>query len=59
MLTPTDRIIMLDVLFGVRLAVAGDGYHLEVTGPESIVEAATPMLRRYRRELVECLRRSC
>lgn len=56
MLTPADRIAMLDVLYGVRVAVAPDGQHLTVTGPRLAVQAVAPMLRHNRASLMEYLR---
>ena len=55
MLTPADRIVMLNVLYGVRVAVAPDGRHLRVTGPSAAVHAAAPMLRHRRDELLAYL----
>lgn len=52
MLAPADRLAMLDVLYGVRVAVAPDGQHLTVTGPSAAVHAAAPMLRQQRNALL-------
>ena len=51
-MTPVDRIAMLDILYGVRVAVAPDGQHITVTGPSAVVHAAAPMLRQQRNALL-------
>lgn len=47
-----DRIVVLDILYGVRLSVAADGWHLQVTGPSAVVPAIVPMIKHYRAELL-------
>lgn len=55
MLTPADRMAMLDIRYGVRVTLTADGRHLDVAGPSIIVEAAEPMLRHFRADLVRHL----
>jgi hypothetical protein len=54
-MSPADRIAMLAIM-GARITVAKDGEHLIVVGPDVVVQAAAPVLRLYRDELIACLR---
>ncbi|MHB1095569.1 MAG: hypothetical protein ACYC3F_05290 [Gemmatimonadaceae bacterium] len=56
MLTPADRLVMLDVLYDLRVSLAPDGEHIDVTGPTEALTAATPMLWKYRADFVAHLR---
>lgn len=47
---------MLEVHYGVSVALAADGRHLDVTGPRLGVEAAVPMLLQQRAVLLAHLR---
>ena len=47
-----DRIVMLDILYGIRLSVATDGWHLQVTGPSALVPAIVPMIQHHRAALL-------
>ncbi len=47
---------MLDILYGVRVVLAGDGLRLLVTGPKAVVEVPIPMLTLHREALLAYLR---
>ena len=47
-----DRLALLEVHYGIRIALAPDGQHLDVDGPSLAVDAAEPMLRQYRDALL-------
>jgi hypothetical protein len=57
MLTLSDRLVMLDVLYDVRVTLTPDGGHLDVSGPAQIVDAVTPMLKRHRTALIAYMTR--
>ena len=47
-----DRLALLEVHCGIRIALTPDGQHLDVDGPSLAVDAAEPMLRQYRDALL-------
>ena len=51
-----DVLFLLDVFYGVRVGLSDDAAHLIVRGPDAAVEAALPMLRLRKPELVAHLR---
>jgi hypothetical protein len=55
-MTPADVILLMDVLFEVRIALAPDGEHLAVTGNAAAIECATPKLTQMKPELLGYLR---
>ncbi len=55
-MAPEDVLFLLDVFYGCRVALTPDREHLDVQGPAAAVEAASPMLRLRKPELVAHLR---
>ena len=55
-MTVEDRLLMLDVLFGLRVALAPDGAHVILRGPPDAVEAASPMVLLHKSEILDHLR---
>jgi len=55
-MTPADVILLMDVLFEVRIALAPDGEHLAVTGNAAAIACATSKLTEMKPELLGYLR---
>lgn len=55
-MTAADRIVLLEVHYDIRIVLTPDGRQLDVDGPSLAVQAAEPMLLRYRNALVAQLR---
>ena len=55
-MTVEDRLLLLDVLFGLYVVLAPDGAHVILRGPPDAVEAATPMVLLHKAAIVEHLR---
>jgi hypothetical protein len=51
-----DTLLLLDVLFEVRVALAPDGEHLAVSGSSDAIALATPKLLQLKPEILEHLR---
>jgi len=56
-MTPADVLMLLDVLFGVRIALHPNGQQLLVSGPADTLAAAEPALRLYKSALLDHLRK--
>ena len=55
-MTVEDHLLMLDVLFGLHVALAPDGEHLVLRGPPDAVDVASPMVLSRKHEFVAHLR---
>lgn len=55
-MTTEDRILMLDVLFGLHVVLAPDGEHVILRGPLDAVAAVTPMVTLLKPEIMVHLR---
>ena len=55
-MTPADRLLLMDILFGITVSVTADGAHLRLVGPPLALEAAAPSVRLHKSELLEFLR---
>lgn len=51
-----DRLVLLEVHYGVSVALTANGRRLDVSGPRATVEAAVPSLRQHRAALLAHLR---
>ena len=55
-MTVADRLLMLDVFFGLHVVLAPDGEHVVLRGPPDAVEVASPMVLLRKPEIVAHLR---
>jgi hypothetical protein len=54
-MTVEDRLLMLDVFFGLRVELAHDGEHLILRGPPDALSVASPMVMLLKAEIMEHL----
>ncbi len=51
-----DELVLFEVV-GLDIRIAADGEHLDIRGPQSVLEMAEPKLRQHRDALLNELRR--